>query len=117
MPLIKIQTAQTLPQEAQQPLLEAASQIVAEATGKPIDYVMAVLEPAAGVMMAGRAAPAAFVDVRGIGGVNAATNGAISKAVCDLLRDRAGISPDRVYLTFTDIPAANWGTDGRTFGG
>ncbi|MGA2180101.1 MAG: phenylpyruvate tautomerase MIF-related protein [Verrucomicrobiota bacterium] len=24
--------------------------------------------------------------------------------------------PDRIYLNFTDVPAANWGWNGNTFG-
>ena len=116
MPLIKLQTVTPVPEEKQQALLASASRIVAKATGKPETYVMAILEPAAAATMAGQAAPVAFVDVRGIGGVNATVNTAISKGVCDLLKEQMGVAPDQVYLNFTDVPAANWGWDGRTFG-
>ncbi len=116
MPLIKIQTAEAISAEKQATLLTSASRIVAEATGKPETYVMAILEPAVATAMAGELTPAAFVDVRGIGGVNAKVNGAITKGVCDLLEAELGLAPDHVYLNFTDVPAANWGWDGRTFG-
>ena len=82
MPLIKLQTVTPVPEEKQQALLASASRIVAKATGKPETYVMAILEPAAAATMAGQAAPVAFVDVRGIGGVNATVNTAISNGVC-----------------------------------
>jgi phenylpyruvate tautomerase len=116
MPLIKLQIAPPVPDEMRSPLLTSASRIVAEATGKPETYVMAILEPAIAATMAGQATQAAFVDVRGIGGINASVNRAISKGICDLLQKQVGLAPDHVYLNFTDVPAANWGWDARTFG-
>ena len=117
MPLIKLQIAESIPTEKQHVVLTSASRIVAEATGKPETYVMAILEPAAATAMGGAVTPAAFIDVRGIGGVNAAINGTIAKGVCDLLQEQLGLAPDHVYLNFTDVPAANWGHNGHTFGG
>ena len=43
-------------------------------------------------------------------------NRKLSQQVCRLLEDSLGISPDRVYLNFTDVDAGNWGWNGSTFG-
>lgn len=116
MPLIKLQVATSVPPDKKEALLAAACKIVAEATGKPPDYVMAVLEDDAIASLGGVMCPAAFADVRGIGGVDGGTNAAISKEICDLLQRELNIESDKVYLNFTDVPAQNWGWKGSTFG-
>lgn len=116
MPLIKIQVAGTLADEKKRTILTTASRIVAEATGKPETYVMALLEDDAVASLAGTVCPAAFADIRGIGGLNGTVNTRISAEICALLQQEAGIEPDKVYLTFTDVPARNWGWNSSTFG-
>jgi phenylpyruvate tautomerase len=115
MPLVNIHTNVSLTDALKDEVLVAASKLMAELTHKPEKYVMAVFEPA-GVRMAGQPGPAAFVDVRGIGGLTPDVNRQISKKVCELLQKSAGVSPDRVYINFTDVDAANWGWNGSTFG-
>jgi phenylpyruvate tautomerase len=56
------------------------------------------------------------VDLRSIGGLSDEVNRKLSQQVCKLLKDSLGISPDRVYLNFTDVEAPNWGWNGSTFG-
>lgn len=115
MPLIKLQTSVPLTGEQEGDLLKASSEILADITGKPETYVLAVAEKGA-MCMAGEVGPAAFVDVRGIGGLTREVNAAVSSGICDLLKKSLGIEPARVYLTFTDVAAQNWGWDGKTFG-
>ena len=91
------------------------SKIVAESTGKPEQYVMAIVDTA-DFMLGGHLSMAAFANVCGIGGVNREINGKISEKLCALLESRLEISPERVYINFTDIPAENWGWNGSTFG-
>ena len=65
--------------------------------------------------MAGAPTQAAFIDVRGIGGINSENNGGISRDICELLQTELGIEPANVYLNFTDVPGQNWGVNGATF--
>jgi len=115
MPLLKIQTSPPVPEAKRADLLSAASRLLAETTGKPEKYVMVTLAPAE-ILMAGQAGPAAFLDVRGIGGLTPDVNRRVSDAFCRLLKDQLGIPAGRVYVTFTDVPATNWGWNGATFG-
>jgi phenylpyruvate tautomerase len=115
MPLIKVQTSAAVPENRRVPVLAACSKALADTTGKPEKYCMAVLEPGT-ILMAGKPAQAAFVDIRGIGGLTPPVNRALSKALCHLLNKELGIEPGNVYITFTDVPASNWGCDGSTFG-
>ena len=115
MPLLKIHTTVNVSDDKKGKLLTDASRIVAETTGKPEKYVMVVLE-AGDILMGGAAGAAAFLDVRGIGGLNKTVNGKLTKSLCELLRRELAIDPARVYATFTDVAAQNWGCNGATFG-
>ncbi len=115
MPLLKLETTVLLTEEKGKPLLAALSKAVAATTGKPERYVMVTAGHSA-MVMSGKPGDAAFVDIRGIGGLSGETNRKLSQQVCKLLKDSLGIAPDRVYLNFTDVEAGNWGWIGSTFG-
>lgn len=115
MPLIKLLVSTSVPEAAKNKVLMGLSGIVVKATGKPPAYTMATLEEGK-IIMGGRNDPAAFADVRGIGGFSPSVNKQISKDVADLLKKELGIKPENVYLTFTDVAASNWGWNGGTFG-
>ena len=114
MPLIKIEIPSELTPEQKNSVITKASSIVARNTGKPEQYVMVTLSKA-DFAMAGKPAKAAFIDVRGIGGINSDNNGGITKDICDLLQSELNIAPENVYVTFTNVPAQNWGRNGSTF--
>jgi phenylpyruvate tautomerase PptA (4-oxalocrotonate tautomerase family) len=115
MPLLKLETSAALSEDKRKALLASLSKAVAETVGKPEQYVMVTADQA-GMMMSGKAGDAAFVDIRSIGGLSGEVNRKLSQQVCKLLKDALGISPDRVYLNFTDVDAGNWGWNGSTFG-
>ena len=115
MPLLKLETTIVVPDEQRQALLVSLSKAVAGTIGKPEQYVMVTLGQAA-MLMSGKPGDAAWVDIRSIGGLSGDVNRKLAQQVCQLLQDSLGITPDRVYLNFTDVKAANWGHDGSTFG-
>jgi phenylpyruvate tautomerase len=115
MPLIRIETSAAIPENRRVPVLAACSKVLAETTGKPEQYCMAVLEPVT-VLMAGKPTSGAYVDIRGIGGLTPAVNKALSRALCALFQKELGVEPENVYITFTDVPATHWGYNGGTFG-
>jgi phenylpyruvate tautomerase len=115
MPLLKLETTVTLADDKKKVLLAALSKIVAGTIGKPEQYVMVTVSPAA-ILMSGKPGDAAFVDIRSIGGLNDNVNRQLTQKVCAVLKESLGVPPDRVYLNFTDVPAGNWGWNGNTFG-
>jgi phenylpyruvate tautomerase len=115
MPLLKLETTVAVPDDQRQRLLTSLSHIVSETTGKPEQYVMITISSAA-MLMAGKTGHAAFVDVRGIGGLTDAVNRRLSQQVCQLVKDALGVASDRVYMNFTEVEAGHWGWDGSTFG-
>ncbi len=113
MPLAKLQVSVEVDEGKKKELLASLSKVVAEVTGKLESYVMVTLEKG-DIAMAGQPGPAAFVDVRGIGGFDGATNKRLSEEICKLLSGLLGIEGARIYITFTDVAASNWGWDGKT---
>jgi len=115
MPLLRLETSVALPEDKRKALLASLSKAVAETIGKPEQYVMVTASQAV-MLMSGKPGDGAFVDLRSIGGLSDEVNRKLSQQVCKLLKDSLGISPDRVYLNFTDVDAGNWGWNGSTFG-
>ncbi len=115
MPLIKMETSVSVSDSQKSELALALSKIVAEATSKPEQYVMAVVSEAA-ISMAGEMGPAAFLQICSIGALNREVNTDISRKTAALLEKSINIPIERVYLSFNDVSAVNWGWNGRTFG-
>ena len=115
MPLINITVSSHLDETRKDNLLKSCSRILAGTTGKPEAYTMAVIQDCR-LSFAGNVVKGAFVDIRGIGGLTQDVNKRLSMAICDLLKKELQIAPEHVYMTFTDVPAANWGWKGATFG-
>ena len=115
MPLLKLETTVALADDQKKTLLAALSKIVAGTIGKPEQYVMVTIAPAA-ILMSGKPGDAAFVDLRSIGGLGGDVNQQLAQKIGSLLKESLGVPPDRIYLNFTDVSAANWGWNGDTFG-
>jgi phenylpyruvate tautomerase len=115
MPLLKLETTVALTDDKRKPLLASLSRALAETTGKPEGYVM-ITASHADILMSGKPGDAAFVDIRGIGGLSGEVNRRLSERLCHLLHESLGVPPDRIYLNFTEINAGNWGWKGNTFG-
>jgi phenylpyruvate tautomerase PptA (4-oxalocrotonate tautomerase family) len=116
MPLIKVDLHGHVEDKVKSRLAAQLSRAAAEATGKPERYVMVVVSDGAVVRMAGQEGPAAFVDVRGIGGLNHAVNNDLCRRVSAALHQEASVPTERVYLNFTNVDAASWGHGAETFG-
>jgi len=113
MPLLKLQTSVKIADEKE--ILTALSKAVAETTGKPEQYIMVTLEKGS-FLMGAEAGNAAFVEVRGIGGIGGETNKKLSQRICGILKEKLGIPENRTYINFLDIPASDWGWNSSTFG-
>ena len=116
MPYIKLQTSVSLSEDKRKQLIASLSKILTESIGKPERYVMAAVEDAMPIMMAGKYGEAAFADVKSIGGLNSKVNTQITRQLCALLEDLLEISPNRIYVNFTNISAGDWGWNSDTFG-
>ena len=114
MPLLKIQSNQSVEPAAAEQLISTASRLVADQLGKPERYVMVALEPPILMSFAGSTDPLAYLELKSIGLPQDKTP-ALSKALCDLVQEQLGIDPGRVYIEFADAPRAMWGWNSGTF--
>ena len=78
---------------------------------------MAIVTDTVAIQHAGKPGPAAFVDIRSIGGLGPKVNQALSERICRLLEEELHVPAARVYLNMRNVPADDWGHDGGTFGG
>ncbi len=115
MPCVKLQVSAGVTAAKKDAVLRALSTIVAETLGKPERYVMAILEESA-ILMSGTDEAAAFVDLRSIGNLNLETNARLTRKICAVIGEKLDIAAERIFLTFTDVPAENWGWNNQIFG-
>ena len=95
----------------------AASKAVASCLSKPETYVaICVTDKHEGMSFGGTTDPCAVGCVYSIGQINQENNGALTKAISELL-EKYGVPNNRIYINFFDVPRANCGWSGRTFAG
>ena len=116
MPLVRVEMTEKLAPDNRSTLCAELSHICAETIGKPETYVMVVVAEGLALLHGGKPGPAAFVDVRSIGGLTAEKNQQLAQKLCAALTKTAKIPGERIYLNFTDVAAAAWAHDGSTFG-
>ena len=111
MPCIQIRT--NIASYDADDLMADVSSAASEVMGKSEEYMMVTIDHSA-ILMGGLPGPAAFVMVRGIGGLTPAVNARLTKTLCELLNRELSIPCARTYIVFSDIAPANWGSNGTT---
>jgi phenylpyruvate tautomerase len=114
MPLLKIQTNAAIDNQKSQPLLKNVSQRIAAALNKPEQYMMVSLEADLPMLFAGTGEPTAFVELKAIG-LPTAKTGELSRLLCEWVESKLGVTQQRIYINFADVPANLWGWNGKTF--
>jgi len=116
MPMVKVTAAVEADKEKKEELALELSALCARDTGKPERYVAVFVETGAAAAFGGELENAAFVEARGIGGMSPDVVGKLSSDICSAIESALGISGDKVYINFMDVPASMWGWNGSTFG-
>jgi len=114
MPFLRIQTNHPLTDAAAAELADRASKVVAGQLGKPERYVMVSVETNPAMRFAGSDAPLAYLELKNIGLPESRTT-ELSRALCGMLTEEAGIDPERIYIEFKDAPRTMWGWNNGTF--
>jgi hypothetical protein len=114
MPYLLLKTNVTPAAGAVPPLLRKASQQVAQALGKPEDYVMVALEHSCPMLFAGSDAPLAYLELKSIG-LPGTRTAELSALLTRLAGEELGIAAERVYIEFADASGPLWGWNGATF--
>ena len=114
MPYLHIRTNQPVADSDRPGLLEQASATVAEALGKSQRYVMVSLEVNADMRFAGDSTPLAYLELKSIGLPEDGTV-ALSEALCALVEQALGVTPERTYIELSNAPRHLWGWNRGTF--
>mmetsp|Transcript_33699 Transcript_33699/g.77004 ORF Transcript_33699/g.77004 Transcript_33699/m.77004 type:complete len:120 (+) Transcript_33699:61-420(+) len=94
------------------------TEAVAKGLGKPDSYVAIQLCDKQSMMWGGSSEPLALCTCTSLGAINLQNNKAVVEQVCKALGEAPhSIKPNRIYVTFHDIPRENMGYDGSTFAG
>ena len=82
--------------------------------GKSEAYLMVNMEDNCRLYFGGdKKEPAAFVEIRLFGKSTKDAYAKMTKAVCDIVSEELGISGNRIYVQYEEVP--NWGFNGRNF--
>ncbi|XP_054999491.1 macrophage migration inhibitory factor-like [Sorex araneus] len=96
-------------------LLAELTQQLAQATGKPAQYIAVHVVLDQLVAFGGSSEPCELCSLHSMGKIGGAQNRTYSKLLCNLLTEHLSISPDRSYINYYDMDAANVGRNGATF--
>jgi len=115
MPYLKLNTNVDVSLEQSQQLLAELSGLLAKETGKPERYVMVEVLGGKGMLFGGSAESLAYLECKSIG-LSSAQAKALASSIPKLLAANLSLSPDRIYIEFSNCPAEFWGWNGSTFG-
>ncbi|KAK7919015.1 hypothetical protein WMY93_010299 [Mugilogobius chulae] len=95
--------------------LSEATEELAKAMGKPVQYIAVEVNPDKMMMFGNTGDPCALCSLHSIGKISGDQK-KYSKLLCGLLNKHLGIPPARVYINFVDMDAANVAWNSSTFG-
>lgn len=95
-------------------ILEEATDLLVEGLEKPREFIMVRLETRSHLMFGGSDGPAAFVELISLGLPDEAP-AQLTPKLSDFIQKKLGIKPERMYLSFPQIPRTHFGWNGKTF--
>lgn len=114
MPILLIETNQTIEDNEVDDLLKVASALVTGHLGKSENYVMVQFSHNPNMLFAGTRKPLSWLQLKSIGLSEAAT-AELSAALCELMESRLKVPRDRTYIEFVAASHKMWGYNGSTF--
>ncbi len=114
MPYIGTRVSVKLTADKEREINEKLGKAIELCPGKTERWLMTEFTDECHIWFGGdNSAPSAFVEVKVLGGEDRNAFAKMTGAICDILKDSLGISPDRVYVTYQGF--ANWGWNGSNF--
>ena len=114
MPLLRIQTNQTLDAESRTELATNGAELVAQLLEKSIDYVQVVVESGCTMTFGGTSEPTAFLELRGLG-LDSQDRSRIAEKLTSWVTEKISVEASRVFINFLAIARSDWGWNGSTF--
>jgi len=110
MPYINVSTSAKVNDKYK--LLDEISILVSSLTNKSRRFVMAKIDDNC-KMYFNDETPSCFLEIKSIGSLDPSE---MAKPISDFVYEKMGVSIDRIYISFEDVPASLWAWNGRTFG-
>jgi len=115
-PSLVLHTSVKMDKEKKMKFMKECSALIAATYSKPESYVAVCVVDGQDLIWAGSETPCALGTLSSIGGINQANNKTFSQGLHDLLAP-FGITGDRYYVSFFDMPRENIAWNGATFAG
>ena len=116
MPLIKIQSSVSQPEDAVKSLLTSLSANLAKHLSKPESYVMTAFASDVPMTFGGTFDPACYVEIKSVGTMSSEQTKKMSQDFCSLITNKLDVPSDRIYIEFADAKGYMWGWNQSTFG-
>ena len=114
MPYIGTRVSVALSADKEKEIKEKLGKAIELCPGKTEKWLMTEFADNCRLWFAGdNSAPSAFVEVKVLGGEDKSAFSKMSGAICNILSDTLGISPDHVYITYQGY--SSWGWNGSNF--
>lgn len=114
MPCLILKTNQSLSKEEQLDLCQTISALTARLLDKPESYVMTLIEAQVSMTMSGTTEPTVYIELKSINLPEENTS-ELSKELCIHVSESLKITPNRIYIEFSNAQRHLWGWDNRTF--
>ena len=116
MPCLVVKTNATLTAEQKRKATDDLSKIISETTGKPVHYIMVLIEDNVTMRFGGSEDKCIYMEFRSIGCIDRASNKKHSKAFSEYFAKNFGFDTSRIYINFENKNGSDWGYDAGTFG-
>ncbi len=113
MPFINVKTSAKLSEKIKLEIENNLTKSITLLPGKSSNYFMCAVEDNISMMFHGDKNPTAFVEVKIFGKSTREAYTDLTAAICEILEEKAGVSPDFCYVKFEEIE--NWGFNKRLF--
>ncbi|CAI5973427.1 unnamed protein product [Closterium sp. NIES-64] len=117
MPTLSVQTNVPGDNVVITDVMKDLSKVVARVLDRPEEYVMISVKTSIPMCFGGTEAPAAYAEVNAIDRLGPDTNKRLSAAISEILEAKLTVPPNRCYIKFYDVKAADFGWNGSTFDG
>jgi len=114
MPCLIVKTNQSMSKENELLFCQSASEKVAHLLSKPESYVMILIETQLSMTMSGTNTPTAYVELKSINLPEQQTS-ELSNELCTYISQQLDITPNRIYIEFSNAQRHLWGWDNKTF--
>ena len=114
MPYINAKISKKLTADVKTALKAALGEAITKIPGKSETYLMVCIDDGCDMWLAGNnSSDHAFFDVRILGTASGDSFSAMTGEICRVCRDLLGISPENVYVAYSEYE--HWGWNGKNF--